>query len=188
LLDLFEVPMAKRKQIESSHRPECVTIAHPVHGTAVIRDQKPMREPTLMGCLEGLKPSQWYELLNRRTFFWLTPERLATLLNARAYRNRVHCVITVDTQALLDRHAARITLSPINSGSTLYNPPARGKNTFHSIGDYPYDERRRTRGKLGAVAELVVDYSVPDIREVATLVEHRKAEKLLERIWSRPAQ
>ncbi|MGH7969145.1 MAG: DUF7002 family protein, partial [Limisphaerales bacterium] len=61
LLDLFEVPAAQRKQIESTHRPECVTIAHPVHGSAVIRDQKPMRESTLLTCLVGIKPFQWYE-------------------------------------------------------------------------------------------------------------------------------
>lgn len=185
LLDLFEVPAAQRKMIESSHRPECVTIAHPVHGTAVIRDQKPMRESTLLTCLEGIKPSQWYQLLNRRTFFWLTPERLATLLNARAYRERAHCVITVETAGLLARHEARITLSPINSGSTIYNPPSRGVNTFCKIADYPFQQRRKTRGRQSAVAELVVDYSVPDIRDIALAVEHRHQNKILKRIWER---
>lgn len=185
LLDLFDVQGTQRKQIESAHRPECVTISHPVHGTAVIRDQKPMRESALLKCLNGLKPSQWYEVLNRRTFFWLTPERLMTLLNARAYRDRAHCVVTVDTGALVNRHANRITLCPINSGSTLYNPPIRDGNSFYHILDYPFEQRRRTRGKQGAVAELVVDYSVPDIHEVAICVEHRRRDKLLERVWSR---
>jgi uncharacterized protein DUF7002 len=185
LLDLFEVPMAHRTLIESSHRPACVTIAHPIHGTAVIRDQKPMRESTLLTCLEGMNPSQWYELLNRRTFFWLTLERLATLLNAKAYRERAHCVITVETAALLTRHEARITLSPINSGSTIYNAPSRGINTFYKIADYPFEQRRKTRGKRSAVAELVVDYSVPDIRDIAVLVEHRRQNNILERIWKR---
>jgi hypothetical protein len=185
LLDLFEVPAAQRKLIESSHRPECVTIAHPVHGIAVIRDQKPMRESTLRTCLEGIKPSQWYELLNRRTFFWLAPERLETLLNARAYRDRAHCVITVETAALLAKHEERITLSPINSGSTIYNPPSRSPSTFYKIADYPFQERRKTRGKQSAVAEFAVDYSVPDIRDIALLVEHRQQNRTLKRIWER---
>jgi len=94
-------------------------------------------------------------------------------------------VITVDTAALLSRHESRITLSPINSGSTIYDPPPRGVNTFHKIEDYPFQQRRRTRGKQGAVAELVVDYSVPDIRNIAVLVEHRHQNTVLKRIWER---
>ena len=185
LLDLFEVNGQHRKQIESAHRPECVTITHPVHGKAVIRDQKPMRESTLLKCLRGLAPSEWYELLNRRTFFWLNSDRLTTLLNARAYRGRPHCVITVDTGQLLHRHAGRVTLCPINSGSTIYNPPVRGADSFCTIAAYPFEERRRTRGRKGAIAELVVEYSVPHIRDLAISVEHRQQNKLLERVWVR---
>jgi len=183
LLDLFEVTGQLRRQIESAHRPECVSITHPVHGTAVIRDQKPMLESTLRCCLRGLTPSQWYELLNRRTFFWLSSARLTTLLNARAYRDRQHCVLTVSTRRLMERHANRITLCPINSGSTLYNPPARDANIFYPIADYPFEERRRSRGIEGAIAELVVDYSVPDIRDLVISVEHRLQDRVLERVW-----
>ncbi len=88
LLDLFELDGQHRRQIESAHRPECVTITHPVHGKAVIRDQKPMQESTLLKCLRGLTASEWYEFLNRRTFFWLHSDRLTTLLNAKAYRGQ----------------------------------------------------------------------------------------------------
>src|SRR5688500_8598698 len=68
LLDLFEVNGEKRKALESAHRPECVTIHHPRHGTAVIRDQKPMDDKGLSRALNGIAPKEWYELLNRRTF------------------------------------------------------------------------------------------------------------------------
>src|SRR3970282_1237905 len=47
LLDLFEVDPEQRVQLESRHRPESVRIQHPVHGTAVIRDQKPMSDSGL---------------------------------------------------------------------------------------------------------------------------------------------
>src|ERR1043166_590052 len=184
MLDLFEVDGQLRKQIESAHRPECVTITHPVQGKAVIRDQKPMREATLLKCLDGLTPSRWYELLNRRTFFWLNSDRLTILLNARAYRDRPHCVLTVDTRRLVQRHASGVTLCPINSGSTIYNPPIRSGKSFYRIADYPFEERRRTRGRKGAIAELVVEYSVPDIRDMVISVEHRRQDKVIERVWA----
>src|ERR1044071_5448626 len=121
LLDLFEIDGELRHKIESEHRPESVVIEHPVHGRAVIRDQKPMSEGALRKCLVRISPRQWYELLNGRVFFWLSRERLARLLSARAYRNAKHCVMTVDTGELIRHHLDRITLSPINSGSTIFN-------------------------------------------------------------------
>jgi hypothetical protein len=52
------------------HRPESVTITHPAYGSAVIRDQKPMRDSALLKCLDkGLTPADWYRTLNRRVFF-----------------------------------------------------------------------------------------------------------------------
>src|SRR2546425_1085258 len=86
LLNLFGITGDLRCSIESAHRPESVTIRHPKHGAVVIRDQKPMHESALGKCLKGITPRQWYELLNRHVFFWVTPERVQTLLEARAYR------------------------------------------------------------------------------------------------------
>jgi len=182
LLDLFQITDVQRERIESERRPESVSITHPKYGTAVIRDQKPMSESALSKCLDGMTSTQWYKLLNRRTFFWLVSERLDTLLNARAYRNRAHCVITVDTCRLLERHAKHVTLCPINSGSTIYNPPIRNADSFYTIANYPYGERRKTRGKIGAIAELVVDYSVPDISDLAISVVHRKQDMVIKKI------
>jgi hypothetical protein len=87
LLDLFEVAGSDRERIESQHRPESETIHHPRYGTAVIRDQKPMSDGGLVRALQdGLKPRDWYRILNKKVFFWLTRERLETLVNAREYR------------------------------------------------------------------------------------------------------
>src|SRR3989337_250524 len=74
LLDLFGVNGVQRTALESKHRPECVNIHHPKHGAAVIRDQKPMSDKGLARCLNGITPKEWYEILNRRTFFWLTED------------------------------------------------------------------------------------------------------------------
>jgi hypothetical protein len=72
-------------------------------------------------------------------------------------------VLTVDTTKLVAAHRDQIELSPINSGSTLYKPQPRGRQTFQSIDKYPFDERRKTRTVMASVAELVVLDGVPDI-------------------------
>lgn len=186
LLDLFEIRGEQRLAIESSHRPNSVQITHPVHGVAVIRDQIPMRETALRKCLRGCSPKEWYELLNRRVFFWVTEERVQTLLTARAYRANEHLVITVDSAKLLERHGSQARLSPINSGSTIYRPVSRGLNLFRDFSDYPYEERRRARGVAHAIAELAIDYSVPNFKDLVSRVERRRGERVLEVIASRP--
>jgi hypothetical protein len=182
LLDLFEVNCEERRQIESCHRPKSVTITHPVHGSAVIRDQKPMHESALLKCLQDMTPREWYELLNRKSFFWVTEERVRQLLAARLYRNSTHTVITVDTASLLTAHEQRIALSPINSGSTLYNPRPRGAETFLPLGDYPFEDRKKRAGLQRAVAELAIDYSVPDVGQHVIRVERRKGTRIVERL------
>jgi hypothetical protein len=112
---------------------------------------------------------QWLDTLNSRVFFWLDTEHLETLLGARAYRDSAHDVICIDTEALVERHAARITLSPINSGATMYKPPERGSKTFLPIADYPFGKRRQARGQ-NAIVELAVNDGVHDIEEVAVRV------------------
>ena len=179
LLDLFGISGEDRQLIERAHRPESITIRDHDHGTAVIRDQKPMREGPLRRCLDGMSVEEWYTLLNGKVFFWVTEARLNTLLNAKPYRNRPHTVITVDTGELMTRHLHKATLSPINSGSTIYNPHPRGPDTFRSLDQYPFEERRRMRGLRNAVAELAVDYSVQDIREFALRIEDRQNSRVV---------
>jgi hypothetical protein len=185
LLDLFEIQGERRRQIERVRRPESVTIEHPLHGTAVIRDQKPMRDSALSKCLHGMRPADWYKLLNSRVFFWVTPERVQTLLNARAYRARKHTVITVDTATLFEKYFRQVLLSPINSGSTIYRPVDRGSGTFKTLDQYPFEERRRLRGVNNAVAELCVEYAVPDIGALAIEAEIRQGNEVLEVLYSR---
>jgi hypothetical protein len=157
-----------------------------VHGKAVIRDQKPMRDSALEKCLcDGLTPKDWYLKLNQRVFFWVSQERLNRLLSARAYRSQQHCILTVDTAEMVRRHANHITLAHINSGSTIYTPQPRGKDTFRSIAEYPFDYWRRKRSAKDAVVELVVEYAVPDVADVVLRVEERRGENIIERLYSR---
>lgn len=171
LLDLFEVKGKEREALESAHRPESVTITHPTHGRAVVRDQKPMSDSGLLRCLSGVSPVEWYRILNRKTFFWLTEERLHRLLGAGAYREEVHCVLTVDTKALISSHHDQITLSPINSGCTKPMPHPRGKDCFLRIKDYPYENWLKKRHKKDPIVEVAVDYAVSNFASMVLRAE-----------------
>jgi hypothetical protein len=178
LLDLFEVRGQRRVAIEAARRPENITLQHPKHGTAVIRDQKPMSDSALEKCLrDGLRPEDWYRLLNRQVFFWLSRERLERLLGARAYRSRRHTILEIDSVRLLADHADTIRLAPINTGSTIFAPQPRGRRTFLAISEYPYDAWREKRGAKDAVVELAVLDRVKGIADyVVQVMEVGRAE------------
>ena len=180
LVELFEVPDEQRTAILSRRRPRSVPIGHPEHGSALIRDQIPLSESALQHCLDGATPREWYEILNGLVFFWLDNKRLEGLLGARAYRGRQHTVITVDTAALLARHADRTYLSPINSGSTAYKPARRGRDTFVRLRQYPEEWWTKRR-----VAELAVEYGVPDIADLTVSVEEWQDGQMVQAIWER---
>ena len=184
LLDLYEVEGTQRYAIESEHRPKSIPISHPVYGTAIIRDQKPMSDSGLLRCLRDVTPREWYETLNRRVFFWLTRERLLTLLNAKPYRHQKHCVLTIDTALMLERHIDKLTLAPLNSGCTKPFPHPRGSDTFLPLRDYPYESRRK-KNDYSAIVELTVDYKVPDIEDLTVKVEHMIGETVLETLFER---
>lgn len=181
LLDLHGVAGARRDTIESSRRPQSVKLEHPEHGTAIIRDNKPMTDNGLIKCLEdGLKPVDWYRLLNKKSFFWVTRERLETLLAARAYAKHPQTVLEVDTEKLLARHRQNVRLALMNTGQTLYRPKGRGNGTFMTIGDFP-DEGT---GRLGTpkrphIVELVVEGGVPDIMEFLV-----RADRVAQGTWT----
>jgi len=165
LLDLYKVAAHRRSEIESCHRKESVEITAQDMPRAIIRDQKPMDDNGLRRCLpEHLSPADWYELLNSKTFFWLTEDRLHRLTGAKAYREKEHDVLEVDTRSLIEAYRNKIWFCPINSGCTKPMPRWRDETIFARIDDYDYEhwvKKKRKRGER--VVELVVDYAVPDI-------------------------
>ena len=182
LLDLYESTGPTRVKIESQWRPTSVSLTHPTYGTAVVRDQLPMREDRLRDCLVDMTTRQWYELINGKTFFWPEEAPLGWMLNAPPYRGREHAIIVVPTEELLAHHAGSVTLSPINSGSVNPTratrlPRPRGQDTFQPIRNYT------TRW----VSELAVEYSVPNISDLAIRVEAWQGKRSLRVIWSRDA-
>jgi hypothetical protein len=127
-----------------------------------------------------MEPREWYELLNSKVFFWPTIDRLTTLLSARAYRNRPHVVIAVDTSIFLKQLLNQTTLSRINSGSTVYTPVPRGRETFLPLSEYPQDWWRKRR-----VGEAAVDYGIPNITDMVTSVEEWEGSTKLRTVWRR---
>jgi len=177
LLDLYEVTGPERDAIEAQRRPTSVALQRDSLGRAVVRDQFPMDDKGLARCLQdGLSPQQWYRLLNRKVFFWLTRERLLRLLNAGTYRGEEHDVLELETSPLVATYRDKIWLCPMNSGCTKPFPHTRGKSTFQRIPDYPYAAwtAKRTRGER--VVELAVDYSVSDIGRFVKRVVRMKGD------------
>ncbi|RIX99160.1 hypothetical protein D3218_15420 [Aureimonas flava] len=185
LLDLFEVEGEARRLVEA-RRAASVRIRHPEHGGATIRDQKPLAERSLAACLEdGLRPADWYALLNARAFFSLTRARLLRLLNAGSYRAEAHDVIEADTASLVAAHRDRITLCAINSGFAARRAAPRGRSTFLPIADYPYAAWRAKRARGERVVELAVEPGVPDIAAHVRRVVRMRGGREIETLWRR---
>lgn len=131
---------------------------------------------------EKIEPGQSLEdflmAINSRVFFWPTRDRLERLRQAKEYRNEDQVVIHVDTRRLVERYESEIQLCRFNSGAiTQKNHPNRSRASWVSIGRYPYGEHRRRYGRDGALAEVTVVGSVPDILELAVDVEHLRSQK-----------
>ena len=180
LLDFYHIAGEYRRSIESCWRPESVTLEDPNYGKAVIRDQKPLHEGALKRVLIGMSTTEWYQLLNRKTFFWVTRERLERLLKARAYRYKPQTVIIIESSMLVNRHGDKITVSPINSGAT-FGGGMRGRNTFSRLPDYDFETAWRKK-KKDAIVELAVDYTVDDIADMVLTVEEWYEGKIIKKI------
>jgi hypothetical protein len=184
LLDAYGVEGDARLPIESARRPECVTLSRAGMPDAIIRDNKPIIDSKLAKCLQdGLTTRQWYEILNGYAFFWAQRERLERLLGAGEYAEDPQIVIEIDTARLLERHADRIRLSPINSGQTFYKAQERGLSTFRRIAEFPDSGS----GRMGSrerpkVVEVVVEDGVPDLMEVIVRAD-RLHNGASEQVW-----
>jgi hypothetical protein len=165
LTDLFKISSKDRDNVLKQQRKKSFPIENRQHGTAVIRDQKPLVRSRLEACLDGCTFEQWLEMLNSRVFFWLTRARLQTLMCAREYCVDRHVVIVLDTMSIATDFQERITLAGINTGNTRPFAHRRGLSTFSRLADYPFHERIKRR--LEPVVELAVETGVRDIMHYA---------------------
>jgi uncharacterized protein DUF7002 len=165
LLERFEEDQQRRIDLATRRRPAEVELAHPAHGTMILNDNLPLSERALAACLDdGLTPQDWLRMLNERVFFWVDESRVARLLGARMNRARSREVLVFDTLGLVSAHAARVEISPINSGSTLRKPARRGLATFTPVLAKSYREWRRQRGGNDRIVEVTVRGGVADIK------------------------
>lgn len=181
LVRTARLPRSDEAALLEQRRSASTRIAHPIYGEVVIRDQGPLNLTHLQGAVTDVTVQEWLAILNSRVFFWLHPDKLAGLLNARRYRNQQQDVLTIDTGSLLDAAGDRVRLSPVNSGATLYpNTPARGTETFRTIEDYDYVTQRRRRGPIDAIVELAVIDGVPDIANHVVEVRRMQGDTIIE--------
>jgi hypothetical protein len=175
LLDFCGIVGEERRRIESQRRAKAVLLPCKKHGTIVIRDQKPISDSALQKCLTGgVTPAEWYATLNRKVFFWVTEKRLNRMLEAYG-RSEGNTVLILDATKLLARPSVSITLSSINTGCARRRAALRGRETFCSLKDYPFDEVKKKRhGVANAVAELAVDWCLPEIEDLVIQVEQRR--------------
>lgn len=171
LLDLFEAPSPLRTQVLGGVRRDKTLLRHPAHGTAVIRDQRPLKFLRDV-VTPGTSEQEYLDLLNSRVYLWASLDRLTKLLGARAYRDDFQTVLHVDTARLLAAHP-EIELAPYNTGSMhVPNAPKRGKDVFLPVLDYPHQEWAKKRGRSGdALVEVTVPYGIPDIAQCVFRVE-----------------
>jgi len=124
LLQRFVRDDAKRAALQQRQRPRHVVLANGVE----IRDQRPLPEAALSGCLVDLTAAQWYAMLNERVFFWIDPARVNRQHRACGIRPQV--VLTIDTARLIATYQAQVSVSPINTGNARRRPARRGAATF----------------------------------------------------------
>jgi hypothetical protein len=164
LLQRFVRDDAERAALQQRQRPRHVVLADGVE----IRDQRPLPEAALSGCLVDLTAAQWYAMLNERVFFWIDPARVNR--QHRACGTRPQVVLTIDTARLVAAYQAQVSVSPINTGNARRRPARRGAATF-----VPYTEWVDTgwaseaaalgispRRRSHAPVELTVTGAIPD--------------------------
>jgi len=174
LMVLYEVPAKRRQQLERHRRAESLRLEHPVHGSARISDNAPLSEKALNACLDdGLTPSDWMRLLNKRVFFWPDERSLADHLAARLIRGRERLVLVLDTLSLVRRYFRKTELAAINTGSTIRKPARRGLATFTPAHRHSYEAWQRLRGGRDRLREVTVLGGVADV--APHLLEHYRS-------------
>jgi hypothetical protein len=167
LFDLAGIYGEERITLERAPRPIHTKLPNGTY----LRDQKPMPPQALARCLVGMEPADWYGLINSKVFFWLNPDRLNR--QRRACGPRPQIVLVIDTKPLLDRHAKRASVSPINSGNARRKAALRGQSTFVSYAAWSESgwESEATgvgtppRPRSHQPVELTIDRAVPDIMD-----------------------
>lgn len=187
LVDACNPDAAVRAAVLNQRRSQSYELAHPVVGTVTVRDQKPLLLHNL--ALTDVTIEGFLELLNNRVFMWTSAERLGRLLGAKPYRNSIHDLLILDTATIVDTYADNIRLTSMNTGATIFpNAPSRGSESFMTIKDFPFAQRRRGRRLEDAVVELCVLDGIDKVEDHVIRVERRMGASVIETIYERTPQ
>ena len=184
LVDECETEPAIRALLLESRRAESTELTHPVVGAITIRDQKPLALHNLR--LTDVDLPGFLNLLNTRVFLWTSERRLQGLLGAKAYRDREHDILVLDTASIVADYEDQIRLTTMNTGASIFpNAPKRGTDSFYTIDEFPFDERRKSRRAADAVVEVCVIDGIHDVAKHVTSVERRRGPKLAGVVFER---
>ena len=165
LLDFVRVPEPKHTALLQNYRPDLVCLSKDV----MIRDQRPMPPKALAPALEGgLKPSDWYALLNGFVFLW--PDRGRMERQLRACRSRPQVLLTFDAMALLQSFDDECFVSAINTGNARRKPARRGCDTFVPFQTWlpeGFPTGQRTRFPAEFLFKCVIPTRAPYLLNVA---------------------
>ncbi|MEJ8278855.1 DUF7002 family protein [Pseudonocardia spirodelae] len=161
LLDRYGVTGAERERLLTERRPRAVRLQHPEHGTAWLRDQRPLNPAALERMLEGCTVAEYLRRINGCAFLWADPDRLARLHALPRYASEEHVVIAVDTASLLAAHGDRVLVSRINSGAALFARGRRGPDTLLPLDRVPSSWRPVEVAVPGGVPDLAAHLVTP---------------------------
>ena len=186
LLDRNAVPAEARAAVEAQRRAACVTLCD----GAVIRDNGVLNERLLAPLLPpGMAPRDWYLLLNAHVFLWPSERTLERLLGAGAYRAAEHDVLAFDAASLLAAHAARVRVTPMNTGATGRSRPERGPEAFLPLADWPASPSTpywtTPSGAPRPVREVAILGGVPDAGDHLVSITRRRHGVEPRTLWSR---
>lgn len=174
LAELFKVSGRTSRRLLTRRRAESVKIKHWRHGSAVLRDQKPVRMEALATALtDGMTPAEWLLLLNQHVFLFPTDATATAMYGT--YRQDPLVVLTLSSATLLEAHAESLRLTAINTGYFMRRPARRGRETFQPIDSFDRP--------LSGVKEVAFRGGIPDLMDHLVKAERHWPDGTVEPLW-----
>jgi Family of unknown function (DUF7002) len=154
-----------------------VTRVEAADGTQVVlRDQLLTRvDPTRS--LDGITPSQWWQLVNSRVYFFCRQRDVNTLVESYLGRHLPQEVIKLRAKPVLDVVADQVEVTTVNVGVfPRTKGPSRGRNSFVPLADYPAADTAKIR-------EITVAARVPFASSAVTSVVRHEVDGRRSRVF-----
>lgn len=160
LIERF-APEERHGAIKGTRRREPLTLHDGANGRAMLNDNRPLHFARLAPVLrDGLTPEAWLRLLNGRVFLWPRFDRGASFLEAGRRGGREKLLLTLDGLATARAYRDRLDIAPINTGSALRKPTARGHAIFTPISRTSWDAWRFARAAEKRTPDTLTEVSV----------------------------